>query len=117
MKLGIVGSRDFNNYLEFQVAVLPFLSNITEIVSGGAKGADSLAERFAVEHNIKMTVFKPDWNKYGRSAGMIRNKDIVENSDFVLAFWDGVSKGTKNSINRCKKLGKPFNIIYFNVIL
>lgn len=115
MKLAIVGSRSFMDY-ELLISKIKLFTrgiNITEIVSGGAKGADSLAERFAKDQNIKTKIFPADWNNFGKSAGMIRNKDIVKYSDIIIAFWDGKSTGTKNSIDLCLKLKKKISIVYF----
>lgn len=111
MNIGVVGSRTFNNY--------PFLKNILDrfifntedgriaIISGGADGADSLAERYCKEHNIIPMVFKPEWDKYpGKSAAAIRNQKIVDYSDFIIAFWDGKSKGTKMTINFARQAKK-----------
>lgn len=97
MKLAIVGSRTFNKY-GLLLSAIKEIPDITEIVSGGAKGADSLAERYAKENNIPLKVFLPDWDTFGRSAGYIRNKQIVDYCAKVLAFWDGISKGTNHSI-------------------
>lgn len=100
MKLAIVGSRTFNDY-EFLKQTVNSLSNIksiTHIVSGGANGADTLAEKYCLENELELIIFLPDWKKYGRSAGMIRNKDIINTCDIVIAFWDGKSRGTENSI-------------------
>ena len=101
MKFAIVGSRTFNNYMLLEESILQKynLSLINEIISGGATGADTLAETFAHKFNINLIVFKPQWDIYGKKAGCIRNKDIVTNADVVIAFWDGYSKGTKNSID------------------
>jgi hypothetical protein len=99
MRVAIIGSRNFNNYELVVDTLKEYENNITLIVSGGAKGADTLGERWAKEKNKEVLIFHPDWNKYGKSAGIIRNKDIIENSDIVFAFWDGISKGTKNSID------------------
>lgn len=82
-------------------------------MSGGAKGADSLAERFAKENNIETMIFPADWDKYGKNAGYIRNKDIISNSDIVIAFWDGKSKGTKISIDLAKQSSKILFIEIF----
>lgn len=115
MNLAVIGSRTFRNY-NLMVATLNQIHEITpitRIVSGGAIGADSLAENWAKQHDIPILIFKPDWIKYGRSAGMIRNKDIISNSDIVLAFWDGTSKGTKNSIDTAKSLDKPIQVVRF----
>lgn len=106
MKIGIVGSRRYNNYSSFVKVVGEFLRSEDTLVSGGAKGADSLAEKFAKDIGVEIKVFKADWDKYGNSAGMIRNGLIVEESDFILAFWDGKSKGTKDTITKCENVGK-----------
>jgi len=116
IRLAIVGSRDFTNYNVLKVIISNiFYRNdvlkIAEIVSGGAKGADSLGDRFAKENDIPIKLFLPDWNTYGKSAGFRRNKLIVENCDVLLAFWDGKSKGTQHSINIAKELGVS-TIIY-----
>ena len=81
---------------------------------GGAKGADKLSEKWADDNNIDKDIYYPDWNKYGKKAGYIRNQSIIENSDRVIAFWDGSSKGTSHSINLAKKDDKPYKIIYYN---
>lgn len=111
MRAAIIGSRSFNDYNLVLETLLEYENVITTIVSGGAKGADTLGERWAKEKNKEILIFYPDWSKYGRSAGFIRNKDIIENSDIVFAFWDGTSKGTKNSIELSIKLNKELKII------
>lgn len=116
MKIGIVGSRGFSDYAllcqELEFFDL-FYGPITQIVSGGAIGADSLGARWAQEKSIELIVYKPDWKKYKKKAGMIRNTDIVKNSDFVFAFWDGKSKGTKDSIDKSKNLNIPIKVIRY----
>jgi hypothetical protein len=111
MKVAVIGSRTFNDY-ELVKETLTKL-DITLLVSGGAKGADSLGERYANENNITTLIFKPDWERHGRGAGMIRNTDIVKNSDIVVAFWDGSSKGTLDSIRKVEKLNKGLMIIKY----
>lgn len=111
-KVAIIGSRTFTNYRICKEVI----ENIVEdskimIVSGGAKGADALGEKFADENNLMKLIFKPDWEKFGKSAGFKRNTQIIENSDIVIAFWDYESKGTKNSIDTAKKLKKDLYII------
>ena len=114
MKLAIIGSRTFNDYERMCNEILTlFTDKIECIVSGGAKGADSLGERYAKERDIQTIILKPDWNKYGRSAGFIRNHDIIKTCTHVIAFWDGQSKGTKHSIDLAKQLGKPCWIVKF----
>lgn len=111
MTYAIIGSRDFNDY----DLLVNILSNfqITKIVSGGARGADSLARRYANENNIELQEFLPDWNKYGKKAGFIRNKDIVINADYVIAFWDCLSKGTLSSINIAKQNNIKIKIVKY----
>lgn len=104
MKTAIIGSRTFNDYAFLKSVCRQY--DITAVISGGAIGADSLGEQYAQEMNIPTTIFKPDWDKYGRRAGVIRNKDIIENADIVIAFWDGVSRGTGHSIKLSQKLNK-----------
>ncbi len=113
MKLAIIGSRTFNNYEILKEEVSKFVNpnEISLIVSGGAKGADTLGERYAKEHNIDTKIFLADWNKYGKSAGFIRNHDIIKNCDSVIAFWDGKSKGTAHSLNIATKNNKNIKII------
>ena len=108
IKLAVVGSREFNDYdyLKKSIDILQLKYNICEIVSGGARGADSFGEQYAKDNGIPTKIFYPEWSKYGRSAGFRRNKDIVECADIVIAFWDRQSKGTLSSINLAKKSQK-----------
>ena len=99
MRVAVIGSRglmvdDLGKYLP---------DNVTEIVSGGARGVDSCARSYAQTHGIKLTEFLPEYEKFGRSAPLKRNITIIENADLVLAFWDGTSHGTKFVIDNCKK--------------
>ena len=107
MKIAIIGSRtiDLQNLSDY----LP--DNISEIVSGGAKGIDTLAAQYAREKGIALTEFLPDYARYGRGAPIVRNKQIVEYADEVLAFWDGKSKGTLSVIKYCEKIGKKCRVI------
>jgi hypothetical protein len=111
MKLAIVGSRDFNDYEFLKKTVEPIKKNVTLVVSGGAKGADSLGERWAKENNIPTQIFYPDWNKYGKSAGFKRNVEIVDNCDAVVAFQINESKGTQHTINIATDKGKKIKVI------
>lgn len=106
MKVAIIGSRNLN--LEDFSAYLP--PETTEIVSGGARGIDQCARRYAHRHGLKLTEFLPDYESYGRSAPIRRNVTIIEYSDLVLAFWNGHSRGTKFVIDRCRELNKPIRI-------
>ena len=110
MRIAIIGSRSITipNLEDF----LP--EDTTEIVSGGARGVDTSAREYAIRHNIKLTEFLPEYQRYGRSAPLRRNISIIEYSDLVLAFWDGKSKGTKFVIENCKKKHVPIRIIPVN---
>ena len=114
MRVAIIGSRDFNDYELVKKTLDPVKDKITLIVSGGAKGADSLGDRYAQENSIPTEIFIPDWDKHGRGAGYIRNKEIVSNCDVVIAFWDGVSPGTQHSFKLSEQLNKPIKIIKYN---
>lgn len=116
MKLAIVGTRNFQDYDLLVRIVAKVKSPIDEIVSGGARGADTLAERYAREHNIPMKVFPAKWDRYGKKAGYTRNKEIVDYCDGLIAFWDGYSKGTKHSIDLCVETKKPYKVINYNDI-
>lgn len=113
MKVAIIGGRDFNNYEMLCEILNQYKNKISQIISGGAKGADSLGERWAKDKKIQTKIFYPDWGKYGKTAGLVRNHDIISNSDCVIAFWDGKSTGTKHSISLCKESKKPIKIIYY----
>ena len=110
MKVGVVGSRSFND-VRYIFEYLDAIKDITLLVSGGAKGPDSIAESWAKEHGIATQIFLPQWKTYGMQAGMLRNSQIVEASDMIIAFWDGHSKGTSDTISKCCKLRKPIKII------
>lgn len=105
MNIGIVGSRSFNNYALLHATLEDVHKTypITTIVSGGAKGADTLARTFANTYdNVSLVEYLPDWDTYGKSAGFIRNKLIWDNSDVIVAFWDSKSRGTKHTIDNFK---------------
>lgn len=110
MKVAIIGSRNLavNNLGDY----LPLGTD--EIISGGAKGIDSCAKKYALEHGLKLTEFLPKYKEYGKAAPIIKNKLIVEAAQLVLAFWDGKSRGTRYTIDYAKKLGIEVKIIMFN---
>ena len=107
MKLAIIGSRSLN--IENLGDYLP--NDISEIVSGGAKGIDSQAAEYARQNGLTLTEFLPDYARYGRGAPLKRNEQIAEYADAALAFWDGKSKGTKYTISLFKKLGKRVIVV------
>lgn len=115
MKLIIAGSRNFSDWQYFidHFCKLPewLLNTFNEVISGGAKGVDSLGERLAQSCGIKLTRFPADWEKYGKKAGMIRNAQMAEYADGLIAFWDGKSPGTNNMINQMKRYDSKFIFI------
>jgi hypothetical protein len=111
MKLAIIGSRTFNDYSLLEETLSKYKDKITLVVSGGAKGADFLGEKWANKNKIKTLIFYPDWDKHGKKAGFIRNENIIKNCDGCVAFWDRESKGTKHSLELCEKYSKPYKII------
>ena len=114
MRLGIVGSREFLDYSLLVETVDRFVEKtkikVEKIVSGGAKGADSLATRYASEHGYPLAEFKPDYGLYGRGAPLKRNTTIVENSDIILAFVTVSSKGTWDTIRKAQAQNKIVRI-------
>ena len=101
MKVIIAGSREFNDYNKLCNVCDYYLSKQSEIeiVSGTAKGADQLGERYSKERGYALKQFPADWNKFGNSAGYKRNVEMAEYSDALIAFWNKESKGTKNMID------------------
>ena len=119
MKVAVVGSRDFDDF-DYLSAILDCTRNlpgIDLIISGGARGADRLAEQYAKQHTIPIKIFYAEWDKYGKSAGYRRNIDIINEAEMVIAFWDGKSKGTKHSIDLAKKQGKLISVYKFGEFL
>lgn len=106
MKVAVIGSRgltvpDLSLYLPPEV---------TEIVSGGAAGVDTSAAQYARAHGLTLTEFRPDYAAHGRRAPLLRNLQIIDYSDLVLAFWDGQSRGTSFVIKKCLSKGKPVRV-------
>jgi hypothetical protein len=106
VRLAVVGDRNFTDYSFVEKTLDRIIkekkfSDIT-IVSGGARGVDTLAEMYASKHNLPIKVWEADWDKFGKSAGPIRNEQVVHDSDFMVAFKAEFSKGTLNAINQAK---------------
>jgi len=115
MKVIIAGSRDFDDYNLLYKNCNNILSNQKEIeiVSGRARGADKLGEKYAKEKSLKLKLFPANWEKYGKKAGYLRNEEMAGYAKFLIVFWDGVSKGTKNMINIAKEKGLEIRIIKY----
>jgi len=112
MRVAIIGSRDIQGKEEYWYNKIceKVPINCTEIVSGGAEGIDALGRRYAKEHGLLYKEFPPEYGRYGKSAAFIRNAQIVEYAHFVLAFWDGKSRGTADTVIKCCQLNKPVEI-------
>lgn len=108
--VAIVGSRGWEDKKAIEQAVND-LPRETRIVSGGARGADSLGALYARLRGLPVLVLLPDWDRYGKRAGFLRNTQIVEEADEVLAFWDGKSRGTLDTINKAKAAGKVVTVV------
>ena len=106
MKIAIIGSRSI-----FSADIERYASSADEIISGGAAGVDTLAAEYAKEHGLKLTVFLPNYERYGRAAPIIRNREIVDYAEAVIAFWNGKSRGTLSTIKYAQKKGVPIKII------
>ena len=115
MKLAIVGGRDYADYENFKKIITDYCIELgqqpTYIISGGAKGVDTMAETYAKENNIPTIIFKPDWNKHGKKAGILRNTDIIEAATHVLALPTSKSIGTYDSIKKAQNLNKILKVI------
>lgn len=114
MKVAIVGSRDWVDLSRVvtQVGTIAWEDPASVIVSGGAPGVDKTAEETAEELGLETLIFPADWDKYGKGAGFVRNKLIVEAADVVIAFWNGESKGTKNTIDEALRQKKDMLIFF-----
>jgi len=118
MKTIIAGTRTFNDYelLVSKLTEFRLTHDITEIVSGGAIGADRLGEVYAMRNDIPIKPFPANWNKHGNAAGPIRNRQMAEYADQLIVFWDGSSKGTENMIDSMDKQKKPMYMVLYNMV-
>lgn len=112
MKIAIIGSRETGN-INFEELLKKHMDVFTNdtIISGGARGIDTLAAMYAKKHGIKLLEFRPDYTTYGRGATFVRNRLMVDMADVVVAFWNGSSRGTKYTIEYAKKKYVPVVII------
>ena len=106
MRLAVVGSRAYPR-LDLVAQYVAALPDGTVVVSGGAKGVDQVAASAARARGLEVAVHLPDWRTYGRAAGMVRNKELVRDADRVVAFWDGASRGTANTVDVARRAGEP----------
>ena len=115
LKVIIAGGRNFADYQLLCIKCNNILKNKSpnkiEIVSGNAKGADLLGEKYAKDNSLSKKVFKANWDKHGKSAGFRRNEEMAKYADAPIAFWDGSSKGTAHMIKIAKENGLLVRVI------
>ena len=105
MRVIIAGSRSIENYSILLDAIDESGFQVTTVISGRAKGVDRMGETYAYLRGLTIDVFPADWDKHGKAAGYIRNSEMAEHADALIAIWDGKSKGTKNMIEIAKRKG------------
>ena len=123
VNIAVIGSRKFTEYEMLDSVVSEVIASFKKklqlsevtIVSGGAKGTDLLAERFANQHSFPIMIFRPDYKSFGKAAPIRRNREILEHSDMVIAFWDGASKGTRYMIENAEKLQITTKIVSIKI--
>jgi predicted Rossmann fold nucleotide-binding protein DprA/Smf involved in DNA uptake len=120
LKVAVVGSRTFKDFKLLEETLSSAIEAMKQnaksvdcIISGGANGADELAEKFAENNKYDLSVFLPQWSKFRRGAGPARNQEIADACDHLYAFWDGKSRGTKDVIDRVKRLDKYVKVIRY----
>lgn len=118
-KLIIAGGRDFHDYnlltKVFQNgAIGPLKQYRVSVVSGMARGADLLGRKYALGIGVQVYEFPADWDTHGKRAGFLRNQEMAEFADGLLAFWDGQSRGTADMIGRMRRLAKPVKIVRYD---
>ena len=107
MKLLIVGSRSITDF-----DISPYIpEGVDFIISGGASGIGTLAEQYADKMKMSKLIMRPDYKKYKRGAPLRRNDEMVDMCDMVLVFWDGVSRGTKHTVDYARKVGRRIEIV------
>ena len=107
MKIIVAGGRDAEPALylvDKAIEESGMKKDMTQLVHGAARGIDSAAGEWAKINNIPVHVFPADWSKYGKSAGPIRNKQMAEYADALIAIWDGISRGTKHMIETAESM-------------
>lgn len=117
-KLIVAGGRDFNDAVLMErvliaLADVDYADMALSIVSGMARGADALGHLFAKTNGVRVYEFPANWDKYRKRAGFIRNQDMGNFSDGLLAFWDGKSRGTAHMVDYMNQLQKPVHIIRY----
>jgi hypothetical protein len=111
MRLIVAGSRDVEDYELVSNTIHSFLAKENNgslpdvVLSGTARGADRLGERWANDNGVSVKFYPADWGKYAKRAGYLRNQQMAENADALVAIWDGQSRGTMHMIHIAEKMG------------
>jgi len=116
MRLIVAGSRGFSSFEQLTERLDFFLSAVDEpieFVSGGARGADRLGERYAALRGYPVVQFIPDWHRLGRRAGIVRNEAMAGYATHLVAFWDGVSPGTQHMIDFARRRSLGVRVVSF----
>lgn len=110
----VAGSRTFQNYPFLCKELDKIKEQIDEIVCGEARGADTLGRTYAYDNDILIKSYSADWERYGKSAGFVRNEGMAAYADKAIIFWDGKSIGSKDMIDKMEKLGKEVRVVYYD---
>lgn len=113
MRVIVAGGRDYQDYNRVKNILDTSIIEITEVVCGEAAGADGLGRKWAEENKIPVTSFPANWNKYKRKAGFLRNTEMAEYAESLIAFWDGFSKGTNHMIRIARGKNIPVYVFHY----
>jgi len=111
MKVIIAGSRSFTNYQLLCQTLALERPRITQVLTGGARGAEPLGYRWAWKHALPHQLCRADWERFGKSAGVRRTYQMAQAGDVLVACWDGQSPGTAHMVQCMRQLGKPVVVI------
>ncbi len=121
MRLIIAGSRTFNDALLMKIKIASLLAKVNDgyppdaVISGQARGADSLGEEWAKLRGIKVVHYPANWDEYGKSAGYRRNEEMAKEATHLIAFHDGESRGTQHMIDIAERVGLGVKVVLYNV--
>jgi hypothetical protein len=113
MKVLVCGTRSITDEMFIYEILNDNVDKISELIVGGAIGVDSIAETWGLRRGIKVSVYKPDWKSYGKSAGMRRNIKMLEVAEYVIAIWNGKSRGTKHTIDNARNMNIPYQVYLY----
>lgn len=115
LRIIIAGSRRFDNYnfMRAKLRRVDIGNYDVTVISGTAKGADRLGEQWAKNHKFNIERYPANWSMYGKTAGIIRNRQMAEHADMCVVFWDGESKGTLNMIQTARDVGIPVYVFIY----